>query len=448
MASAAARTIGSWLELAGRVQQVASAGSFDLHGIGRRGLRESSDGPASAQAALRTFGEPEASVRVVLYRDNHAWCPYCRKVWMQLEEKRIPYRVEKVSMNCYGDKSRAFLAKTPQGLLPAVELDGRFYKDSTAIMQLIEKSFPEKRRLMPASGLELDAAQRLLSLERDLFGAWLHWLRGEESSRARSSFERAMDATDAALAARGGPFFMGTELLLPDIAFVSTLDQIAASVLYYKGIRVKGGHWPHINAWFAAMDGVESYRASEGDFHTHAHDLPPQIGGCIASQMEEQRAIAAEIDGIAGSWSLPLPPLTAESLEPGRESPTDELEAAHALVHCHRGILKSTGVGEAADLLYRYVAAALIDAAEEPQKTPRRPVPECADPEAAAAALRWTRDRISVPRDMSFPAARKLRAYLNWAADAIDPRKGWHGVPLPVGNRRDTDPARFAVAGA
>ena len=49
-------------------------------------------GPTSAQARLRLFGQPEASVRVTLYRDHHAWCPYCKKVWLWLEERRIPYR--------------------------------------------------------------------------------------------------------------------------------------------------------------------------------------------------------------------------------------------------------------------------------------------------------------------------------------------------------------------
>ena len=33
------------------------------------------NGPASAQATLRLFGQTEASVRVTLYRDHHAWCP-------------------------------------------------------------------------------------------------------------------------------------------------------------------------------------------------------------------------------------------------------------------------------------------------------------------------------------------------------------------------------------
>ena len=66
--------------------------------------RDSVNGPTNAQSRLRLFGGPEESVRVTLYRDNHAWCPYCQKVWLWLEEKKVPYRIEKVTMFCYGEK--------------------------------------------------------------------------------------------------------------------------------------------------------------------------------------------------------------------------------------------------------------------------------------------------------------------------------------------------------
>jgi len=62
------------------------------------------NGPTNAQSRLRLFGQSESAVRVTLYRDNHAWCPYCQKVWLWLEEKQIPYRIEKVTMFCYGQK--------------------------------------------------------------------------------------------------------------------------------------------------------------------------------------------------------------------------------------------------------------------------------------------------------------------------------------------------------
>jgi hypothetical protein len=64
---------------------------------------------------LRT-GCPSASppLRLLLRlgcRDHAAWCPYCQKVWLQLEEKQLPYTIEKINMRCYGDKPRDFIAK-------------------------------------------------------------------------------------------------------------------------------------------------------------------------------------------------------------------------------------------------------------------------------------------------------------------------------------------------
>ena len=42
-----------------------------------------------------------------------------------MEEKQIPYKVEKVPMRSYGDKPKWFLDKVPSGLLPVIELDGK-----------------------------------------------------------------------------------------------------------------------------------------------------------------------------------------------------------------------------------------------------------------------------------------------------------------------------------
>ena len=66
-------------------------------------------GPTNSYSLLRLFGKPERTVRVTLYRDHHAWCPYCQKVWLWLEWKRIPYRVKKVTMRCYGKKEDWYL---------------------------------------------------------------------------------------------------------------------------------------------------------------------------------------------------------------------------------------------------------------------------------------------------------------------------------------------------
>jgi glutathione S-transferase len=63
----------------------------------------------------------------------------------------------------------------------------------------------------------------------------------------------------------------------------------------------------------------------------------------------------------------------------------------------------------------------------------------------AARALRYTRDRICVPRDMGVTAARQLRAALNEIADGLDPAGEGAAVPIDPRDRRDVDPTRFGT---
>lgn len=72
------------------------------------------DRPANPHDLVRSFGS-DAPPRVKLYRDHAAWCPYCQKIWLFLETKRIPYEVEKINMRCYGDKPRRCGARWGRG---------------------------------------------------------------------------------------------------------------------------------------------------------------------------------------------------------------------------------------------------------------------------------------------------------------------------------------------
>ena len=67
--------------------------------------RERGEGGAHTDAKVRLFdAKSEDEIRVTLFRDTAAWCPYCQKVWLMLEEKRIPFKVSKINMRSYGDK--------------------------------------------------------------------------------------------------------------------------------------------------------------------------------------------------------------------------------------------------------------------------------------------------------------------------------------------------------
>jgi glutathione S-transferase len=66
---------------------------------------------------------------------------------------------------------------------------------------------------------------------------------------------------------------------------------------------------------------------------------------------------------------------------------------------------------------------------------------DCTPPARSDLALRYLRDRINVPRDMSIYAAKRLREALEETAALAGDRQS---PPLPLNHRRDQDPANFA----
>jgi glutathione S-transferase len=77
---------------------------------------------------------------------------------MQLEEKRVPYKVEKINLSCYGDRTRSFLDKARRGELPAIEIDGKINSgnvNSVELCKLLEMVFPQ-RPLLPPQGSDSD----------------------------------------------------------------------------------------------------------------------------------------------------------------------------------------------------------------------------------------------------------------------------------------------------
>merc|ERR1719502_851981 len=157
-ASARAATALSWAELKKLVSSPTT-------------LADIVNGPTNSHARLRLFGQKESNVRVTLFRDHHAWCPYCQKVWLFLESKEIPYRIEKVTMFCYGQKESWYKRKVPNGMLPALELDGEIITESDDILVALEGEFGPLYKSMR----DRDVVP-LRKLERALFRAWCQWL--------------------------------------------------------------------------------------------------------------------------------------------------------------------------------------------------------------------------------------------------------------------------------
>ena len=389
---------------------------------------ERCEGPANAQATLRLFGEPESQVRVTLFRDHHAWCPYCQKVWLWLEFRRVPYRIRKVTMRCYGPKEPWFTAKVPSGMLPALELDGRLFTESDRILEVLEHAFGPL-----GAGMHDKRVRRLRDLERLLFRAWCIWLctprlNNRQELQARDQFQTVARQMEEALSAGGGHWLDpdhpgGAHPGTADLVFVPYVERMNASLAYFKGFALRQEH-PGIDQWLNALEQLPTYRGTQSDVHTHAHDLPPQMGGCWSNGSPEQQAMARAVDQGAGLAELE----TGWSSEMTDDGVMSSERALERVMRHRSALLARNPLGAAFDQPLRAALTYLISG------DPCQPNPD------SASGLRYLRDRISVPRDMPLQSARLLRKALE-ATAALDGEA--EPATPPFEHRFDQDPRPF-----
>ena len=213
--------------------------------------------------------------------------------------------------------------------------------------------------------------------------------------------------------------------------------------------------YPNLNRWFEAFEQRPAYVASKSDWYTHIKDIPPQYGAGVG--IPAAKATAQAMDGGDASWRLPLPPLASSDapsdvLQPGWEAFEADapVEAAHRVSQNHAAIARfmARGAGRGGgwsvgrpdrsaladpyakpnedvvatiDAVLAVAVCVLLDGADPADAHAEALADAVGDApkQDVAKCLRYLRDRVGVPRDMSYPAARCLRGTLNWAEGAL-----------------------------
>ena len=381
-------------------------------------------------SSLRLFNKSESEAIVTLYRDNHAWCPYCQKVWIWLELKKIPYRVKKVTMRCYGNKEKWYLKKVPSGMLPAIEIEKHVITESDEILFVLEEIYgPLGQSLNEKKVLEHRR------LERELFSSWCNWLcrnslfKAQEEQK-KESFKNVAKKFEKALQKNASGWLTpistenGEKPGSADVVFIPYVERMNASLAYYKGFSLREEH-PFINTWLKNLEKLEEYRGTQGDFHTHAHDLPPQMGGCFTYSNSNQQIYAKEIDIGSGLGQLELADFKDDQKF---EQHFEALALGRVIKHKDKIIT----VNPMKDKLFDQPLRAALTSMISKQ--------DCPPAKNSAYALRYLRDRISVPRDMPLLSGRLFRQALERTAN-ID--GSGSGSEIPTSNRLDQNPINF-----
>ena len=385
------------------------------------------NGKNNSYANLRLFDHRENEVMITLYRDRHSWCPYCQKIWLWLEFKRIPYRVKKINMFCYGQKESWFLDKVRSGKLPAIEFKGQVITESDNIIAFLENEFGALGSLITSSIL-----RETRELEREIFRSWCNWLcrarfnfidnsiRKKRFKESISKFNKILGNSKSGFidpsVSNSGEIEPGTG----DIIFIPYIERMNASLSYYKGFNLRG-NYHFIDNWLTKFEDTSSYRGTQGDFHTHSHDLPPQMGGCYKESNAQQISFSRLIDNGEGLGNLEL-----------NKNCDLKYYAKFALKRVLRhkeNIIKVNLYDK--ELFEESLRSVLTHMITGKVRVPKK---------IGGKSLRYLKSRISVPRDMPLISARLLRQSLNKIESLSEDNQIER---IPLNHRYDQDPINF-----
>ena len=386
------------------------------------------NGKTNSHSNLRLFNHSENAAELILYRDRHAWCPYCQKIWLWLELKQIPYKIKKINMFCYGEKENWYLNKVKSGKLPAIELKGQIVTESDLIISFLENEYG-----VLGSSIFSKKLETVRKIEREIFRDWCNWLCREnilfiESSikqaKLKQSLKRLEDLIRISSTGFLDPINEDNSEIKPgtgDIIFIPYLERLNASLCYYKGFSLRE-EFPKINEWLTLLEKQCTYLGTQGDFHTHSHDLPPQMGGCFKEDNPRQKYFSDLIDSGHGLGNLEINTIINDYTEFSKMT-------LHRVIKHKNNIIKSNPCDNDIFELGLRAALTYISTGEINKVD-----------DSCAIGLRYLRDRISVPRDMPLISARILRKALEQISSKCNSNEIYN---IPLKHRYDQNPMNF-----
>jgi glutathione S-transferase len=147
---------------------------------------------------------------------------YHNKVRIALLEKGVPFEEDE---SVHGSQKPEYLAKSPMGKVPYLEVDGQLLRESEVILEYLEDAYPQKP-LLPRDPLERARVRELVTfieLHMELVVRRLYsglFFGGSFSEETKKEVERDIAKGVRALkaVAKFEPYIAGKDLTLADCA--------------------------------------------------------------------------------------------------------------------------------------------------------------------------------------------------------------------------------------
>ncbi|KIW99408.1 uncharacterized protein Z518_11396 [Rhinocladiella mackenziei CBS 650.93] len=237
-------------------------------------------GPAARIVAKHQKDEP-----ITLY--SGWFCPFVQRVWITLEEKKIPYKY--VEINPYR-KEPSFLKLNPRGLVPTLGCasgkDGsqKPLIESNIISEYLDETYPDQTPLFPRDPYEKAVMKVWVDyVTTRILPAYHRFLQHTERSpysleKARSEFLGTL-RTWIAQADPDGPYFLGKDFSFADVSLAPWALRMWVLDHFKGGLGIpppgQGGEDEQVwNRWRKWTEAIQSRKSVTETMSDREHYLP------------------------------------------------------------------------------------------------------------------------------------------------------------------------------
>ncbi len=229
-----------------------------------------------------------------LHLYNAPGCPFAQRTRLVLREKGLDYTQTDIDLE---DTPAWYLELSPTGKVPLLRHGDTLLWESTIINEYLEEVFPAAR-LMPHDPAERAWLRIWVDYANTQFLPWFYKLLLEQDPQHQAEHADTLNARlDAleqdALAHTAGPYFLGEQASLADIAFYPFFERLPV-LAHYRGFplpEARREQLPRLNRWLEAMRARPAVQIEAGDtafyIRSYARYADNSADGSTAQEMRE-----------------------------------------------------------------------------------------------------------------------------------------------------------------
>jgi len=194
--------------------------------------------------------------------------PFAHRAWWSAKEKQVPIEFVHVAL---GDEKPEWFTKTinPRGTVPAIQQGEQIILESLIIAEFFEDRYPEQgTQLLPKDAYKRAAIRLFIDQVGQAIPTLYALLKNQDRSKDAELKEQVTAklraVVDLLKKQSAGPFFLGDELSLADVAALPFIDRFSATLPHYREYNPLDVD-ERLKQWYEAAKARQAFQETSKD---------------------------------------------------------------------------------------------------------------------------------------------------------------------------------------